>query len=281
MSELLRHPEDDLSAYLDGELTEGEAAVVYAHVVACADCSAELDAVRASRASLRTMPAVEPPPGFLERLLATEVPGSGQVNPGRVLPFRSRRAVLGNATAAVAAGLFLVVGSAGTPATAVVPQVSGAVEQHSSNLSMLSVGVGVSRGSGAPVSMPGPYVAPTDLVGYRLVDARVAPDGARLLYRKGPYALSVFEQRGRLDRHELPAGGASVDVGGDEAVHWNGRVLVVQRGDLVVTLVGDESGDALVAVAGALPGGQAPGPSWGDRLQKACGDALEMLSPAG
>ena len=71
-----------------------------------------------------------------------------------------------------------------------------------------------------------------------------------------------------------------VRIGGDEAWRWDGRVLVVQRGDLVVTLVGDESGDALESAAAAFPGGRVAGPSWGDRLQKACGDALEMLSPA-
>ena len=279
MTDLLRHPDDDLSAYLDGELTAAEAEAVYAHVVACADCSAELDAVRASRVSLRTLPAVEPPPGFLERLLATEVPGADRDTPGRVLPFRSRRAVLGNAAAAVAAGLFLVVGSAGTPATAVAPEVSGAVEQHSSSLSTLSVGLGAPRSVGRP--LPGPFVAPAELAGYRLVDTRPAVDGLHLLYRKGPYALSVFEQRGRLDRGDLPPGGSSVEVGGDDAWHWGGRVLVLQRGDLVVTLVGDESADVLTVAAEGFPGGRATGPSWGSRLQKACGDALEMLSPAG
>lgn len=274
-SELLRHPDDELSAFLDGELGERRAAEVEAHVVACADCSAELDLVRATRASLRTLPAVEPPPGFLEDVLAVGAADGGEA---RVLPFRSRRLVLGNAAAAAAAAVLLVLGSGGDPAAAVSPEVGGAVEQHTASLAAVAVGGGDGGARSAPTA--GPYVAPDELAGYRLVDHLRVADGLHLLYRKGPYALSVFEQRGRLDRGRLPGDGTPVEVDGEEAWHWEGRVVVLERGELVVTLVGDESATALFAAARALPGGPPPGPSWADRLHRACGDALEMLSPA-
>jgi hypothetical protein len=58
-----------------------------------------------------------------------------------------------------------------------------------------------------------------------------------------------------------------------------GRVLVIERGSLVVTLVGDESGAVVRAAAEALPG--SPEVALETRLRRACGQALDMLSPAG
>jgi len=288
MTDLLRHPEEELSALLDGELTEDEAAVVQAHVVACADCSAELAAVRLSRASVRSLPAVEPPPGFFEALLAGLADDEAADEPARVLPLRSRRAVMGHVAAAVAAGLLLVVSTGGRPATAIAPEVDGVVEQHASSISALSVGLAGRGGAGglAPSpsvsGLPRPYLAPDELAGYRLVEVFQAAEGVHLLYRKGPYGLSVFQQQGEVDFEQLPVGGDHLEIGGDDAWGWQGRVLVIDRGDLAVTLVGDESGDALLAAAEAMPGAPSrPSPSWATRLKRGCGEALDMLSPTG
>ncbi|MCU1374828.1 MAG: hypothetical protein JWO68_2114, partial [Actinomycetia bacterium] len=131
MTDLLRHPDDALSALLDGQLEADEAAAVQAHLVACSACTAELEAQRETRAAVRSLPAVEPPSGFFEGLLAGGLPVDEDLAvAGRVLPLRSRKVALGNAAAAVAAGLLLVVAFGGNQAQAVAPQVSRNVERH-------------------------------------------------------------------------------------------------------------------------------------------------------
>jgi anti-sigma factor RsiW len=65
------HADDALSALLDGALNLAEEAEVRAHVAECEACAAELEAVRAARSWVRTLPLVDPPFGFFERLLAT------------------------------------------------------------------------------------------------------------------------------------------------------------------------------------------------------------------
>jgi hypothetical protein len=293
MTDLLRHPDDALSALLDGQLDASEAEAVQAHLVACAACTAELEAQRDTRAAVRSLPAVEPPPGFFEGLLAGGLPVDEDLAvAGRVLPLRSRKVALGNAAAAVAAGLLLVVAFGGNQAQAVAPQVSRNVEQHAQSLSAVSLGgpnpiLGPSEVT--PTSLPHtsisrPYTAPHELAGYTLVDAYRAPKGVQLLYEKGSYGLSVFEQEGDLDFGELPDHGTRMKIDGSPAWRWDagmaqGRVLVVERGALVVTLVGDESGAAVRAAAEALPG--SPDVALETRLRRACGQALDMLSPAG
>jgi hypothetical protein len=166
------------------------------------------------------------------------------------------------------------------------------VERHAASISAASLG-GPNPIMGArevtPTTLPHtgisrPYTAPKQLAGYTLVDAYRAPKGVQLLYEKGSYGLSVFEQEGNLDPAELPDDGTWLQVDGHRAWRWDapladGRVLVVERGDLVLTLVGDESGAAVQAAADALPG--KPQAALPTRLRRACGEALDMLSPAG
>ena len=282
-----RHAEWELSALLDGELPAADAEAVRAHVAACADCAAELAAVREARTALRSLPAVEPPPGFIDGLLATtaaDEPPAG-ARRAEVVPLRGRRAALANAAAAVAAGVLLVVANGGTQAQAVSPSLDGVVERHAS---VLSAGLGGSAGSSGPsvrttARVRPPFRAPQELAGYRLRGAYPVEGGMHLLYEKGRFALSVFEQEGELDPDDLPADGSHLRIDGDDAWRWDGdregRVVVLERGDLVVTLVGEESGDAVEAAARALPG--ADGIGFGTRLKRACGEALEALSPAG
>jgi hypothetical protein len=291
------HAGDALSALLDGQLAPADAAIVHAHVAACADCAAELDAVRHARAALRRLPAVDPPPEFLEALLVSVPASELPRHPARPAR-RDGRAWLPQAAAAVAAGLLLVVGSRGAePASAVTPEVTGQVEQHAATLSAVSSGLGgpdpiVAPNEVTPTTtprwsldeLPRPYRAPVELAGYRLAHAFRAPDGLHLLYEKGGYALSVFQQRGTLDPSRLPDHGEAMEVRGRPAWRWEGgtaagRVVVVQLGSLVVTFVGDESEDVVRAAAEALPGPS--GPSLATRLRQACGDALEALSPVG
>jgi anti-sigma factor RsiW len=65
------HPTDALSALLDAELAAADELVVRAHLAGCPACAAELHAVAEARSWVRGLPAVDPPFGFYERLLAT------------------------------------------------------------------------------------------------------------------------------------------------------------------------------------------------------------------
>jgi hypothetical protein len=51
------HPDSDLSAFIDGALDAAAAAKVEAHLSQCAACRAEVDALRAVKASLQSLPA--------------------------------------------------------------------------------------------------------------------------------------------------------------------------------------------------------------------------------
>ena len=287
MSDLLHHPEDALSALLDGELLGEEALLVRAHLEMCAACAAELESVRGARAAVRSLPAVEPPPGFFEALLAAPATEVELATPATVARLVPRRMAMANVAAAVAAGLLLVVSFGGHPADAVSPELDGAIAQHASTLSAVNAGLG---GSDASVPAPQstsvgrPYAAPRQLAGYTLLGAFRAPAGVHLLYERGGFGLSLFEQQGQLDGDQLPGQGRRVRVGGEDGWQYDGgseggHVVVVQRGALVVTIVGDESGDVVLAAARALPG--PPAVAFGTRLRQACGDALELLSPTG
>jgi anti-sigma factor RsiW len=55
------HVGEELSAYLDGELTTGEMPNVVGHLSECSDCRLELAALDRSRTAVRSLPGLEPP----------------------------------------------------------------------------------------------------------------------------------------------------------------------------------------------------------------------------
>lgn len=57
--------EELLSAYLDGELHDGELAIVVTHLENCAECLAVFHAVKEARVGVRLLPEVEPPHGLV------------------------------------------------------------------------------------------------------------------------------------------------------------------------------------------------------------------------
>jgi anti-sigma factor RsiW len=67
-------PEDALSAYLDDELTDDARAAVEARLANSAEWRGILDEVGAARAAVRSLPVVDPPDDFLDRLLAEADP---------------------------------------------------------------------------------------------------------------------------------------------------------------------------------------------------------------
>jgi anti-sigma factor RsiW len=143
------HLGDALSALLDGELPPDDEAPALYHLAACAACRAELDDVRTARAWVRALPSVEPPAGFIERLLADET-GVGEdleigdearvpaaASPTSLAARRrwtSRRALAALAASA-AAGIGLL-GLAHPREAPVSPAVAQLVEAHATGASL-------------------------------------------------------------------------------------------------------------------------------------------------
>ncbi|HEV2368683.1 MAG TPA: zf-HC2 domain-containing protein, partial [Acidimicrobiales bacterium] len=61
------HPDEELSALLDGELDFDSEASVRRHLAFCTDCTEELDRLAGARHALRRLDPVDPPPGLAER----------------------------------------------------------------------------------------------------------------------------------------------------------------------------------------------------------------------
>jgi anti-sigma factor RsiW len=66
----MRHPEDELTAYLDGALAPAERTFVEAHLAGCARCRAARDRLAATLALLRRLPPAAPSPRFEQRFFA-------------------------------------------------------------------------------------------------------------------------------------------------------------------------------------------------------------------
>lgn len=301
-----RHPREALSGVLDGELGAAAASAVAAHIEACTACAEELHWVRSARWSLRSLPAVEPPAGFIEAAMAhvrADAPEEA-TRPAPVVALagrrRSRAPVASVASvAAGVAGFALAVTAAGPGPY--LPAVDAAVGRHVASLTALSSGAMRSVDGGPdpleadqPVTpttaeprglqdLPAPFRAPPRLDGgYRLVEAFSHPEGLQLVYRDGRYGLSVFEAPGRLDLADLPPDGGPVDVAGVTGWRWEsgevgGRVVVFERDGLVVTVIGDEPGQAVTDAARSVP---APRPlSLRQQVDEAGASLFEALSP--
>lgn len=274
------HPGDLLSALVDGELDSTTAAHVRWHLEACAACAVELDGIRVVRRELRLLPAVEPPVPLLE------LEARRREREAR----RARRTTAWQAVAAVALAVALLPGARADVSVGL----TGAVDRHVHAASAMSVGAaGALRAPPTttphrPVDRLGDgYVAPERLGRYGLVASfRAAGGGVQLLYASGPFGLSLFEQPGSLDDDALPASGRWVRLRAGRAWVSGGRggrggLVVVERHGLVVTIVSDLAGDALVAARALPSAGEAPRPRLWERLVRSAADSLDLLSPAG
>lgn len=82
----MQHLTEQLSAYLDRNLTPEEAATVAEHLAECTECRGTLDDLQAVRSLLRAVPARTPHPSLLPRTLARiDAPGRRKVPPRWVL----------------------------------------------------------------------------------------------------------------------------------------------------------------------------------------------------
>ena len=111
MSEQQHVPIEDLAAYAAGDLDAAAAVTVEAHVVLCAECRSDVEAVKAASAALAEVPAVTMPEAVAARLdaaLAAErAPARGPV--ADVLPMAPRRRRPSwSGAAAAAAGVALL-----------------------------------------------------------------------------------------------------------------------------------------------------------------------------
>jgi hypothetical protein len=128
-------------------------------------------------------------------------------------------------------------------------------------------------------TLPSSFEAPGRLAqGYRRLGLYLRGGVLQALYSDGVYELSLFEQRGRLDRGQLPAHARSMPVGGSRG--WNfawpgGQVLIWHAGSSVYTLVGDAPPEDLVAVGRSVPS-HAPA-SLAHKLRQACRGLVEAF----
>jgi hypothetical protein len=271
------HAGDLLSALLDGELGAEDAAAVRAHVGECTDCSRELDDVRIARRLVRELPAAEPPSGFLASLLDEPPTEAATVVP--LEPHRRRRGARLSAMAAasigVAAAVVVIVAAPwASTSNTIEPDLEVALEQHESTVGALEDDGVLSRSATRlqaeepvtpttakvqPMSqIDDDFDAPQELGGYELVEAYDVAGGVHLLYHRGAYALSVFEREGDIDVDALPPGGTMTRIGGHRAWRWDdiadGRLIVIDADGVVITIAGDEPGDAVLVAARDLVG---------------------------
>ena len=153
---------DELSGYLDGELTAEERADVDGRLAASASLRSELAEVRAARDALRAVPARDAPEGFWDAVIAgvaaagvaaadVDVDGTAPAPVVTMESRRSRRARAGWLAGAAAAAAAIVAVVVLPGRTSVRPNVAAVATQHAAS----SSDVGDSISSLAPV---GPLV---------------------------------------------------------------------------------------------------------------------------
>ena len=108
MTDKCRHNRDAFSEYLDGELDGAARIALDAHLAECADCRAELDALRLTVQAVAGLPVQQPRPLFAERVKAQLREEPAAVTPG-ILTSLWARALPVAAMLTVVTGLVLVV----------------------------------------------------------------------------------------------------------------------------------------------------------------------------
>ena len=147
---MTEHLGDLLSALLDGELGPDEESAVSAHVAGCPACAAELQAIGAVRRAVRSLPAVDPPFGFYERML---LPGAGGASFGASRPWwRDRRKAVAAALAGSAAVSVGFLGVSSPTPQPVRPSVASLIEAHATSASVTGDVLSTLTAAGVPVS---------------------------------------------------------------------------------------------------------------------------------
>jgi anti-sigma factor RsiW len=142
-------PEDLLSAYLDGEATPDERALVERRLEESAEWRAVLDEVSTTREMLRALPMSEAPPGFWDSVLQPDIAAPVQLETARRR--RGKKVIGWLAGAAAAAAIAAVVMVPGQ--SRVKPAVATLVSRHAVRSSV----------SEEPVSQLAPVARPVTL----------------------------------------------------------------------------------------------------------------------
>ncbi len=124
------HLGDLLSALLDRELAPEEELAAREHLAACRLCAAELERVGVARGWVRSLPAVEPPFGFLENIVYGPLPRRYVAGP------TVRRRVGAAAVAVSAAAAVALIGLTPPRKAPVSPSVARLVEAHATGASV-------------------------------------------------------------------------------------------------------------------------------------------------
>ncbi|MGI9623605.1 MAG: anti-sigma factor family protein [Acidimicrobiales bacterium] len=268
--------DERLCAYLDDELSPNDRDAVETELSSSARLRRELAELEATRSLVRGLPMLDLPAGVTQRVRPAATGGlASQTGSNR---FGYRR--IGVAIAAVAAAWLLIL-SVGVSlgSLPIVPEVDQLAVQHAAAES----GDEMSFAEMDSESMMKKDAAIMADIGHGMgLDAVFQRDDVvHARYSDGEHAVSVFHEPGEVDWDDLPASG-EIEVLPTGKV-WRSsmkgvEVLVVQRGDLVVTIVvdGDMDEDMATAASEMVPQVDED-PSWWDRLKAAPGNIFDRF----
>ena len=144
------HLGDLLSGLLDAELSPSEEAVAREHLASCRQCAIELEHISAARSWVRSLPPIEPPLGFIERLIREQEAPSFHLA-GMRRGWASRWAGVA-AFAASAAAAIAIVSVVSPQEPAVRPPVGQLVEAHATGASLSGDPLSRLAPAGVPIS---------------------------------------------------------------------------------------------------------------------------------
>lgn len=255
------HAGDLVSARLDGELDDATAVWVDDHLASCGSCQQLAEAVEAARAWMRSSPSVDSAP-MVESVIAR------------------RRRLIGNGLTFVGVvllvlGLLAVTASVSHPP--VVPEIDALVAVHEASAHASMSGVRLVDGGGSR------YTAPA-MVGAAAAPLRReaiydGPDLTSVVYVGSGGSVTVYEQPGRVDWDELPAG-TDAHIASRRAWERPGSpaVVVTEIGDLAVTIVADDR----LRVEEIIESLEAPRrTSTADRVHDSCQRLMEIFALGG
>jgi anti-sigma factor RsiW len=273
--------EEWLSAHLDGELSEAEAAELDAALAADPELVATLADLRRVRSVLRAA-TVEPPAGSVERIVARVEARDGRsesdARPAPVVSLRSRRRV--PTFAAVAAALVIIAGVVGgfAPAES-LPALGDLVAQHQAAAAVVSgepMPADMDKMSMNEIPMEDAGVGLAMPEGYSMQHAFANDSTIQLVYMSASGdPVSVFRHEGEADFADLGAG--SVSMAGDDPM-WSSQrlganVVVVDGTGYVWVVISEQSDDAaLIDMMDDLP---SHSPSLVERLRRTADRAIE------
>jgi hypothetical protein len=183
-------------------------------------------------AMLGRLPAVDPPPGFMDAAVDRR-----PLHAGRIMVALAIASIVA-VSAAVLTGV--------TTAEPVAPAVDELARRHNSAVEagvLGSLGPGTGSVGETPVELPPGFERAGDVA---------ARDLQQAVYARGDEAVSVFVQQGPVAWELMPSEGLT-DIDGMRAwVDQSRRIVVVEAGGEIVTVVG-LSGDEVADVVAELP----------------------------